>query len=265
MTNSPPVVVESLRVVRGGQEVLPHIDAVLPQGVITGLLGPSGSGKSTFMRAIVGVQAITSGKVTVLGHPAGSAPLRRLVGYSTQSPAVYLDLSVKENLKYFAAVRGDDPKDIDRVLELVGLTRYADRLAGRLSGGELGRASLAVALLGRNQLLVLDEPTVGLDPVLRTELWGLFHRLSGEGVTMLISSHVMDEAARCDQLLLMRDGQLLAQDTPEALKRRTGADDIETAFIKLVETAAPQGGTSTGQPAAGPRTLVQQNKEAARS
>jgi ABC-2 type transport system ATP-binding protein len=240
MTNSPPVVVEGLRVVRGAQEVLPGIDAVLPRGVITGLLGPSGSGKSTFMRAGVGVQVITSGTVTVLGHPAGSAPLRRRVGYSTQSPAVYQDLTVAENLRYFAAVRGDDPADVDRVLALVGLTRYADRVAGRLSGGELGRASLAVALLGKSELLVLDEPTVGLDPVLRGELWDLFHELTGEGVTMLISSHVMDEAARCDELLLMRDGQILAQASPEELIRRTGAKDTEQAFVRLVNERGPQ-------------------------
>jgi ABC-2 type transport system ATP-binding protein len=231
---SSPVEVAALRVVRGGREVLHGIDATLPGGVITGLLGPSGSGKSTLMRAIVGVQRITSGRVSVLGHPAGSVALRRLVGYSTQAPAVYLDLTLAENLGYFAAVRGDDPADPARVLELVGLTRDAHRLAGTLSGGELARASLAVALLGHSRLLVLDEPTVGLDPVLRGELWDLFHRMAADGVTLLISSHVMDEASRCDQLLLMRDGAVLAQDTPESLIRRTGAADTEQAFIRLV-------------------------------
>ena len=236
--HGPPVVVEGLRVVRGGREVLPGLDAVLPRGVVTGLLGPSGSGKSTLLRAVVGVQAVTAGRVTVLGHPAGSAPLRRRVGYSTQAPAVYQDLTVAENLRYFAAVRGDDPRDADRVLELVGLTRHAHRLAGALSGGELGRASLAVALLGRNELLVLDEPTVGLDPVLRAELWGLFRRLAGTGVTLLVSSHVMDEASRCDQLLLMREGRILAQDTPAALRERTGAADVEGAFVRLVGAGA---------------------------
>jgi ABC-2 type transport system ATP-binding protein len=233
MTSSP-VEVAGLRVVRGGHEVLHGIDATLPGGVVTGLLGPSGSGKSTLMRAVVGVQRIAGGRVTVLGHPAGTPALRRLVGYSTQEPAVYLDLTVAENLRYFATVRGDDPADPGRVLELVGLTRHAHRLAGTLSGGELGRASLAVALLGHSRLLVLDEPTVGLDPLLRGELWDLFHRLAADGVTLLISSHVMDEASRCDQLLLMRDGAVLAQDTPESLIRRTGAADTEQAFIRLV-------------------------------
>ena len=234
MTTSP-VVATALRVVRGGREVLRGIDTVLPAGVITGLLGPSGSGKSTLMRTVVGVQRVTSGQVSVLGHPAGSPPLRRVVGYSTQQPAVYLDLTVAENLRYFAAVRGDDPADAGRVLELVGLTGHAHRLAGSLSGGELGRASLAVALLGDSRLLVLDEPTVGLDPVLRGELWDLFHRLAAAGATLLISSHVMDEASRCDQLLLMRDGAVLAQDSPDSLIRRTGAADMEQAFVRLVE------------------------------
>jgi ABC-2 type transport system ATP-binding protein len=234
VTSSSPVTIEALRVVRGGHEVLPGIDAALPRGVITGLLGPSGSGKSTLLRAVVGVQSITSGRVTVLGHPAGSPALRRSVGYSTQAPAVYQDLTVAENLRYFAAVRGDDPAEVPRVLDLVGLDRHAGHLAGRLSGGELGRASLAVALLGRSELLVLDEPTVGLDPVLRGQLWELFHRLAADGVTILVSSHVMDEASRCDELLLLRDGRILAQDTPAALRERTGAADVEQAFVALV-------------------------------
>lgn len=231
--------VEKLRVSRGGQVVLHDIDATIPGGVITGLLGPSGSGKSTLLRAIVGAQVVSGGRVEVLGHPAGSAPLRRRVGYSTQSAAVYQDLTLAENLRYFAAVRGDPAGDVDRVLALVGLQRHAHRLAGRLSGGELSRASLAVALLGRSELLVLDEPTVGLDPVLRGELWDLFHQLTGQGVTLLISSHVMDEADRCDELMLMREGTLLAQDTPRELIRRTGASSTEQAFVRLV-TDRPQ-------------------------
>lgn len=240
--------VEGLRVVRGGHEVLPGLDAVLPRGVVTGLLGPSGSGKSTLLRAIVGVQVVTGGRVTVLGHPAGSPALRRRVGYSTQAPAVYQDLTVAENLRYFAAVRGDDPADVDRVLDRVGLTRYAGRVAGRLSGGELGRVSLAVALLGHSELLVLDEPTVGLDPVLRGELWDLFHQLTAEGVTLLVSSHVMDEAARCDELLLLRDGAILAQAAPDELIRRTGARDTEEAFVRLVRRQDPRAHEEVARP-----------------
>ena len=237
---SYPVVLAGLRVSRSGRDVVRGIDAELPRGVVTGLLGPSGSGKSTVLRAIVGVQRIAAGTVTVLGRPAGDPALRRRVGYSTQAPAVYEDLTVAENLRYFATVRGDDPADVRRVLGQVGLDRHADRLAGRLSGGELGRVSLAVALLGRSELLVLDEPTVGLDPVLRGELWELFRRLAADGVTLLVSSHVMDEAARCDRLLLLRDGAVLAQDTPAELVRRTGAADVEQAFVRLVRDGGGQ-------------------------
>jgi ABC-2 type transport system ATP-binding protein len=235
MTNSPPVVIEGLRVVRSGRELLHGIDAVFPRGAITGLVGPSGSGKTTLMRSVVGVQAIAGGKVEVLGHPAGSPALRRTIGYSTQSPAVYLDLSLVENLRYFAAVRGDPPSDVARVVRQVQLEGHEHQLVGTLSGGELSRASLAVALLGQNQLLVLDEPTVGLDPVLRNDLWELFRELSGSGVSMIISSHVMDEAARCDRILLLRDGYVLAYETPDELLRQTGASDQEQAFVRLVK------------------------------
>ena len=238
MTNSPspPVVIEGLRIVRGGRELLHGIDAVVEEGAITGLVGPSGSGKTTLMRSVVGVQVIAGGTIEVLGHPAGSAALRRRIGYATQSAAVYLDLSLVENLRYFAAVRHDPMSDVDRVIGQVRLEGHENQLVGSLSGGELSRASLAVALLGHNDLLVLDEPTVGLDPVLRSDLWELFHELSASGVTMIISSHVMDEASRCDKILLLRDGSVLAYDTPEALKRQTGVDDLEQAFVRLVRT-----------------------------
>ncbi|WP_432535234.1 ABC transporter ATP-binding protein [Kineococcus arenarius] len=237
MVNSCAVEAEGLRVVRGARTVLHDLDLVVPAGVITGLLGPSGSGKSTLMRAIVGAQRISRGSLTVLGRPAGSAELRSLIGYSTQAPSVYLDLTVEENLRYFAAVRCcTDRAEVARVLGLVGLTKHARRSAGTLSGGELGRASLAVTLLAGSRLLILDEPTVGLDPVLRNELWTLFRDLAGEGVSMLVSSHVMDEAERCDQLLLMREGAILAQDTPAALRARTGAEDVEEAFVRITET-----------------------------
>jgi ABC-2 type transport system ATP-binding protein len=235
LSSSATVVVEGLRVVRGGREILHGIDAVIPRGAITGLVGPSGSGKSTLIRCVVGVQVVSAGRVTVLGHPAGSPALRRVIGYSTQAPAVYLDLTLVENLRYFAAVRGDPTSDVQRVIDQVGLAQHADQLVGRLSGGELSRASVAVALLGASELIVLDEPTVGLDPVLRAELWQLFHEIAADGATLLISSHVMDEAARCDQLMLLRDGSLLAHDAPDALMRRTGASDAEQAFVRLVE------------------------------
>jgi ABC-2 type transport system ATP-binding protein len=228
------VSIEGLRVVRGGREVLHGVSTTIPGGSITGLIGPSGCGKSTLMRAIVGVQVVTSGLITVLGLPAGSPDLRRRIGYSTQSPAVYADLTIAENLRYFAAVLGAEDESIDRVLAAVGLTERRNQPAGSLSGGQLSRTSLAVALLGDPQLLVLDEPTVGLDPVLRDDLWELFRSLATEGVTLLVSSHVMDEAERCPNLILMRDGAILARDTPDRLRERTGSETLEGAFLRLV-------------------------------
>jgi ABC-2 type transport system ATP-binding protein len=189
------------------------------------------------MRSIVGVQIVAGGSVEVLGHPAGSPQLRRSLGYVTQAPSVYRDLTVRENLRYFAAVLGAPAGDVERVVEEVELTSHVDVLVGRLSGGQEARASLAVALLNTPELLVLDEPTVGLDPVLRRDLWDMFARLAAGGVSLLVSSHVMDEANRCERLLLMRDGRLLADDTPAALLQATGTTDIEKAFLDLVEHA----------------------------
>ena len=235
---APAVEVERLRVVRGGEVVLPGLTLAVPAGQVVGLLGPSGCGKSTLLRAVVGVQRIASGRVSVLGAPAGSPSLRRRVGYVTQAPSVYTDLTVTENLRYLARVLSAPSGDVERVLALVDLTDRGGALTGRLSGGQLSRVSLAAALLGRPELLVLDEPTVGLDPVLRAELWGLFSRLAAAGVTLIVSSHVMDEAGRCDRLLLMREGRLLADDTVVGLLAGTGAGDVEGAFLALVREAS---------------------------
>jgi ABC-2 type transport system ATP-binding protein len=229
MRNS--VEVHQLVVVRGRTEVLHGLDFTLEPSRITGLLGPSGCGKTTLMRALVGVQSGISGTVTVLGFPAGTAELRRRVGYVTQAPAVYTDLSVGENLDYFARVLGSDRAD--EVLEQVGLADRRGQLVQTLSGGQRARVSLATALLGEPELLVLDEPTVGLDPVLRRDLWQLFRVLADGGTTILVSSHVMDEATRCDRLLLMRDGRIVADDSPAGLLRATGAEDVEGAFLSL--------------------------------
>jgi ABC-2 type transport system ATP-binding protein len=234
----PTVVVKHLRVIRGGAAVLPDISFGLEPGTVTGLLGPSGCGKTTLIRAIVGVQIVAGGSVTVLGLPAGTAPLRHRVGYVTQAPSVYADLTVRQNLRYFATVIGAASTRIDEVLSDVDLTEHAHRLVGRLSGGQRARVSLATALLGEPELLVLDEPTVGLDPVLRHDLWQLFHALADRGTTLLVSSHVMDEAAQCDRLLLMREGQLLADTTPDELRKRTGVSDLAEAFLRLVQEAA---------------------------
>ena len=234
------VEVRELRVVRGGQVVLHAVNAQVQAGSVTGLLGPSGCGKTTLLRSVVGVQKVAGGEVRVLGAPAGSAVLRDRIGYVTQAPSVYGDLSVMENLRYFAAVLGAPHEDPDRVIAAVGLTGKEGARVDRLSGGQRARVSLAAALLGEPRVLVLDEPTVGLDPVLRAELWSLFHRLAqgDDPVTFLISSHVMDEASRCTRLLLMREGRILASDTPEELLDRTGARDIEDAFLRLVGRAS---------------------------
>lgn len=235
MMNSLAIDVDGLRVSRGGREVLHGLRFAVPRGTVCGLLGPSGSGKTTLLRALVGVQAGVRGSVLVLGEPAGSAALRRRVGYVTQSPAVYGDLTVRGNLTYFADVLAADRARVTQVLADVALTGVADQLVATLSGGERARVSLATALLGEPELLVLDEPTVGLDPVLRRDLWALFHRLAEHGATLLVSSHVMDEASRCDRLLLLRDGRLVADDDLPGLLRRTEADDVEGAFLRLAE------------------------------
>jgi ABC-2 type transport system ATP-binding protein len=227
--------VSKLKVVRGGREVLPAISLDVAAGSITGLLGPSGSGKTTLMRTIVGVQIVAAGQVVVLGEPAGSPGLRSRVGYVTQAPSVYGDLSVRENLAYFARVLGAPRERIDEVIASVNLGGHVNQVVTTQSGGERSRVSLATALLGEPELLVLDEPTVGLDPVLRQDLWNTFHRLADEGVTLLVSSHVMDEASHCDNLLLLRDGELLASETPQALLERTRAPDMDEAFLRLIE------------------------------
>jgi len=236
--SGPAVRVDRLAVVRGGKVVLSELSCEVAPGTVTGLLGPSGSGKSTLIRSIVGVQQVAGGRVEVLGHPAGSRALRARVGYMTQAPSVYGDLTARENLRFFARVLGRRGDAVDRALAAVSLDDHADRVVDRLSGGQRARVSLATALLGEPDLLVLDEPTVGLDPVLRRDLWELFHVLAGEGRTLLVSSHVMDEADRCDALLLLREGRLLAAATPAELRARTGAEQLDEVFLRLVDAAA---------------------------
>ena len=236
MTARATVRVDDLVVVRGDTRAVDGVGFTARAGEVLGLLGPSGSGKTSLLRAVVGVQIVTSGHVEVLGQPAGSADLRDRVAYVTQAVSVYDDLTVAENLRFFAAVLGADGHAVERAIAAVDLQPQKDRRVGRLSGGERSRTSLAVALLRRPEVLVLDEPTVGLDPVLRRDLWALFHRIAAAGATVLVSSHVMDEAARCDRLLLMRRGRLLADGSPAQLCERTGATDIEGAFLHLVES-----------------------------
>ncbi|MBA4023986.1 MAG: multidrug ABC transporter ATP-binding protein [Gordonia sp.] len=233
MTTSSAIAVDALRVIRGGNPVLHGVDIKVPAGSITGLLGPSGCGKTTLMRAIVGTQRIDSGTVTVLDLPAGSARLRRSVGYVTQAPSVYTDLTVGQNVRYFADIYGNSAGVRD-ALDAVGLTEFEARKTIDLSGGQRSRVSIACALVASPELLILDEPTVGLDPLLREDLWNRFHDLAASGTTLLVSSHVMDEADRCDNLILMRDGLILAALTPDELRSRTGQDNLEKAFLQLI-------------------------------
>jgi ABC-2 type transport system ATP-binding protein len=226
--------VADLVVDRGRRRVLHGLTFGVPAGQVTGLLGPSGSGKTTLMRALVGVQIVRSGEVTVLGEPAGSPALRSRVGYVTQVPGVYADLTVRENARYFASLYGMSAREADAAIADVGLADAVGQLVRDLSGGQQGRVSLACALVGAPEVLVLDEPTVGLDPVLRVELWSRFHDLAAAGTTLIVSSHVMDEAGRCDRLLLLRDGDLIADSTPARLRADGRSQDLEEAFLNVV-------------------------------
>jgi ABC-2 type transport system ATP-binding protein len=251
MMNNSVVAVSGLRVVRGGRTILDGIDAEVVQGQITGLIGPSGCGKTTLIRTVMGLQRYVGGSVDVLGQRPGHRSLRDQIGYVTQSPSVYGNLTVTENLRFFAAVLGCDREDVLRVVNQVGLVGYEGSVVDKLSLGQRSRVSLAVALLGNPRLLVLDEPTVGLDPVLRKDLWALFRQLVDTGVGMLVSSHVMDEAGRCDTLIFMRDGRVIASDRPRHLLDETRTDDLEDAFLALVERGqssskpVPQRGANT--------------------
>ena len=230
--------VKNLRVKRGGHLVIPKLDVTIPSGSVTGLLGPSGCGKTTLIRCLAGIQITERGNVTVFGEPAGTAVNRARVAYVTQSSSVYPDLTVRQNLDYFSALCGSSDADVDRALDAVGLTVRGGSLTGDMSGGERTRVSLAAALLANPDVYLLDEPTVGLDPVLRRDLWKLFNDLAAEGRTLLVSSHVMDEAGRCDRVLLMRDGELIADATPDELRSAAGTTDLEQAFLVLAERSA---------------------------
>ena len=232
--SSPAIDVDRLRVLRGGHVALDDVTVAVSRGTITGLLGPSGCGKTTLMRSVVGTQIVTAGTVTVLRKPAGSAELRHRVGYVSQDPTIYPDLRVVDNVRYFAALYGSEAEEVDRAIDSVGLDSHRKALAANLSGGQRTRVSLACALVGRPDLLVLDEPTVGLDPVLRADLWDRFTELARGGTTLLVSSHVMDEADHCADLLLMRDGRILAHTTPTRLRKDTGCQSLEEAFLTVI-------------------------------
>lgn len=239
-TPQPAVTVSDLRVSRGRKEILHGLDLSLEPGTITGLLGPSGCGKTTLMRTIVGVQHYR-GHVEVLGQAPGAPSVRGRVGYVTQGQAVYADLTARQNLRYFASLAGRRARGIQEVLDAVGLSGLAGRRVSTYSGGEANRVSLACALVADPDLLVMDEPTVGLDPVTREELWTTFHALAQRGTTLLVSSHVMDEAFRCDRVLLMREGRLLGATTADELLASTGATTVDAAFLAVITRSAQEG------------------------
>jgi ABC-2 type transport system ATP-binding protein len=228
------VAIDGLKVVRGKRVALDDVSVRIARGTITGILGPSGCGKTTLIRAIVGTQIVAGGSVTVLGLPAGSAELRHRVGYVTQDATIYPDLRVVDNVRYFAALYGTDAHAADEAIDAVGLGDHRTALAANLSGGQRTRVSLACALVAHPELLVLDEPTVGLDPVLRVDLWHQFDELARAGTTLLVSSHVMDEADHCGDLLLMREGRVLAHSTPQQLRKDTGCTSLEDAFLSVI-------------------------------
>lgn len=234
------VEIDNLSVELGGRfKALKNISLDLPAGKTVGFIGPSGAGKTTLIRCIVGRLKVPDGKVEVFGQPAGSKDLRRQVSYMTQGLSVYSDLSVVENLMYFARMHGLRRKEartaVESVLRTMELGDKADNLVANLSGGQKQRVSLGIALIGRPKLLVLDEPTVGLDPVLREKLWKLFKELADQGTSLIISSHVMDEASRCDDLVLIRSGRVIAHDSPNGFIKKQGARTVEEGFLKLVE------------------------------
>ena len=221
----------------GKQEVLRDIDLQLETGIITGLLGPSGSGKTTIVNLIVGSITKTSGSIDVMGQSKITYKVSREMGFMPQSEALYNDLTASENLRFFGALYGLSKKQLDvaipRVLELVHLSDEGKKLVSAFSGGMKRRLSLAIALLHEPRLLVLDEPTIGLDPKHRRELWKAFRLLASGGAGLLITTHVMDEAFECDRLVMLHDGRIIAQGTPQELVALTGAENLEAAFLEF--------------------------------
>jgi ABC-2 type transport system ATP-binding protein len=236
MSTQTSIVAKKLTVKKGKSIILNELDFEVKKGLITGLIGPSGSGKTTLMRTIVGVQKLSGGELSVLGMSAGNKDLRHKIGYVTQSPAVYPDLTVVQNLRYFATLVHASIADVERILGEVQLESQRNQLTSSLSGGQKARVSLAVALLGEPEILILDEPTVGLDPVLREDLWQVFSKFAQQGKTILVSSHVMDEADRCDELLLLRDGLVLWNDSREKLIEQTKTRSVGEAFVAIIKS-----------------------------
>ena len=216
----------------GEIKALDGVSLRVRRGEIYGLLGPNGAGKTTLIRSIVGLIAPDSGTVTVLGRKLPNLDVLRGVGYMTQQAALYPGLSVEENLEFFAAINGVQG-GVKDALEFVDLYARRGSVVSTLSGGMRQRCSLACALVHRPQLLLLDEPTVGVDPQLRVQFWERFRRMAADGTTIVVSSHVMDEAERCQRLGLIQYGRLLAEGSPAEVREQAGTQNLEEAFLRL--------------------------------
>jgi ABC-2 type transport system ATP-binding protein len=235
----PPIILEHVVKTFGSVRALDNVSLTVTPGETFGLIGPNGSGKTTLIRVLLGLIRPTSGAVRVLGHVMPHRAVARQIGYMTQASALYGDLSVRENLRFFAGLYGMHGQKL-RTLERQTLTlvELADRAMSpvqTLSGGMRQRVSLACALIHQPRLLFLDEPTVGIDPELRSTFWEYFTRLNAQGITIVVSTHNLDEARRCHRLAMLRSGQLLAVDTPDALQRESGQDDFEQAFLYFAQ------------------------------
>lgn len=219
----------------GKQHVLQNINLDIFSGEIFGFLGPSGAGKTTLVKQLVGLELPSEGEIYVFNEKMPSLPLIEKIGYMAQSDALYEELSAKENLEFFASLYGLKKKHrqtrIREVMEIVELTDHLNKLVSNYSGGMKRRLSLAIALLHEPKLLILDEPTVGIDPVLRRSIWNVFYELKKKGSALIVTTHVMDEAEKCDRLGMIRGGQLIAVGTPEELKNNTHSATIEEAFL----------------------------------
>ncbi|MCL2489113.1 MAG: ABC transporter ATP-binding protein [Propionibacteriaceae bacterium] len=237
MSDEPLVIVKDMCAAYGKTEVLHNIDMELPPGRITGLVGPSGHGKTTLVSVIVGALRAKSGTVTVLGESAPPRRVKSSIGFMPQAEALYADLTGDENLRFFGALYGmtaaQMAERIPVVLKQVSLPQQGGKVVAEYSGGMQRRLSLAVALLHEPRLLVLDEPTVGLDPAHRVALWATFRQLADGGATFLVTTHVMDEAANCDTVLLIHDGRVLAAGSPDELVSVSGTANLEGAFLQF--------------------------------
>jgi len=236
VSESFAVDVENVSKSFGGVKALDGVTLRVKQGEIYGLLGPNGAGKTTLIRAIVGLIAPSGGTVTVLGKRIPNVDVLRQIGYMTQQAALYPGLSVEENVLFFAAINGAEG-GVDDALKLVELDQRRKSVVATLSGGMRQRCSLACALVHKPQLLLLDEPTVGVDPQLRVQFWEEFRRMAAAGTTIIVSSHVMDEAERCQRLGLVQYGKLLAEGSPDEVRAQAGTPNLEEAFLRLAGRA----------------------------